>query len=217
MIKSIKEYTWVCKYCGKIFRVRKDLQQHYKEYPEHRCDHSNKQKKEYCCDYCNKKWITTKEGYKNHTAHCHSNPNGKLGCWTNKHHTEESKNKISNSMKKAHQEGRAWNIGKSRWNNKMSYPEEFFSLVIKNEFSDKNYKHEYALGIYSLDFAWPHKKKCIEIDGDQHQRFQEIIERDERKNNLIKNKGWQVLRIKWKDMFHDTKTWIKIAKDFIDN
>ena len=25
------------------------------------------------------------------------------------------------------------------------------------------------------------------------------------------------LRIEWKEMFKDTKTWIKIAKDFIDN
>lgn len=217
MIKSSKEYTWVCKNCGEIFRVRKDLQQHYKEHPEHRCDHKNKQKKEYCCKYCGKKWITTQEGHKNHETHCYSNPDRKLGCWTNKHHSEESKNKISNSMKQAHKEQRAWNIGKSRWNNKMSYPEEFFSRVIENEFIDKNYEHEYALGIYSLDFAWPHKQKCIEIDGDQHQRFQEIIERDKRKDQLIKEKNWKVLRIKWKDMFHDTKTWIKIAKDFIDD
>lgn len=34
--------------------------------------------------------------------------------------------KISESMKKAHAEGRAWNIGKSRWNNEPSYPEKFF-------------------------------------------------------------------------------------------
>lgn len=40
--------------------------------------------------------------------------------------SEEQKQKISISMKKAQKEGRAWNIGKSRWNNKPSYAENFF-------------------------------------------------------------------------------------------
>lgn len=56
-------------------------------------------------------------------------------------------------MKKAHKENRAWNIGKSRWNNKSSYPEEFFIRVIENEFSDKNYIREYPFKRFSLDFV----------------------------------------------------------------
>lgn len=131
--------------------------------------------------------------------------------------SEEHKQKISKGMKIAHEENRAWNIGQSRWNNEQSYPEKFFEKVINNEFEDKNYKTEYSLGRYSLDFAWEEKKKCIEIDGSQHQRFQEVIERDQRKDLLIGEKGWEVLRIKWTDMFHETKKYIKIAKDFIDN
>lgn len=217
MFKSQREYSWFCKRCNQCFRVRKDLQKHYKEFPDHRADKSQKIKKMFICEYCQKEWETTKEGYANHVMYCSENPNQKCHSWIGRKHTEETKKKLSQSMKKAHQEGRAWNIGKSRWNNKMSYPEEFFSRVIENEFEDKNYKYEYNLGIYSLDFAWPHKQKCIEIDGDQHQRFQEIIERDKRKDALIKEKHWQVLRIRWKDMFRDTKTWIKIAKNFIDN
>lgn len=62
-------------------------------------------------------------------------------------------------MKIAHKEGRAWNIGKSRWHNEASYPENFFIKVIENEFEDKNYKREFNIGIYSIDFAWPHKKE----------------------------------------------------------
>ena len=50
---------------------------------------------------------------------------------------KETKDKISNSMKIAHNEGRAWNIGKSRWNNEPSYPEIFFMEVINNEFTNK--------------------------------------------------------------------------------
>jgi very-short-patch-repair endonuclease len=131
--------------------------------------------------------------------------------------SEETKNKLSEAMKKAHSEGRAWNIGKSRWNNEPSYPEKFFKEVISNEFTDKNYETELPFHRFSLDFAWVHKKRVIEIDGSQHERFEEYKKRDERKDQLLKEDGWEVLRIKWKDIFHDTKTWIKHAKDFIDN
>jgi very-short-patch-repair endonuclease len=127
----------------------------------------------------------------------------------------EKKKKTSESMKKAHAEGRAWNIGMSRWNNKKSYPELFFSRVIENEFSDKNYISEFPLHIYSIDFAWPEIKKGIEIDGSQHKRFEDYLERDKRKDLYAKENGWEILRISWDDLFSQTKHWIKIAYDFI--
>lgn len=132
-------------------------------------------------------------------------------------HSIESRNKISESMKLAHAEGRAWNIGMSRWNNEPSYPEQFFKKVIENEFENTDVIQEYNVGRYSIDFAWPELKKAIEIDGEQHYRFEEVIERDKRKNTVLSDNGWQLLRIRWTDMFHNTQTFIKQAKDFIDN
>ncbi len=129
--------------------------------------------------------------------------------------SDGTKDKISESMKKAHSEGRAWNIGKSRWKNLPSYPESFFMKVIENEFLDKNFVYEYPIGIYSFDFAWPHKKKYIEIDGEQHFRFKEYFERDVKKDKLATDFGWQGLRISWKDLYKDPKKYIKRASDFI--
>jgi very-short-patch-repair endonuclease len=128
-----------------------------------------------------------------------------------------AKQKVSDGMKLAHKEGRAWNIGKSRWNNKPSYPEEFFMKVIQNEFEDKNVQTEFPVGIYSLDFAWIKKNKVIEIDGGQHQRFQEYIERDKRKDTYLTDNGWKILRIPWNTMYNNTKETIQLCKDFIDN
>ena len=119
-------------------------------------------------------------------------------------------------MKKAHKEGRAHNIGSSRWNNEPSYPEKFFMKVIENEFNDKNYQREYPFGKYSLDFAWIDKKCCIEIDGEQHDRFKEYKQRDIKKDTLLKENGWKILRIKWKDLYKNSKEIIKKAKEFID-
>lgn len=128
---------------------------------------------------------------------------------------KETKLKISNSMKKAHKEKRAWNIGMSRWNNEPSYPEKFFMKVIENEFVDKNYKREYPVSIYSIDFAWVDKKLAIEIDGAQHEK-PEYKERDKRKDRCLKENGWEILRIKWDDMCNDTKVCIEKAKNFIE-
>ena len=88
--------------------------------------------------------------------------------------------------------------------------------VIKNEFSDKQYRRELPFHRFSLDFAWLHKKKVIEIDGQQHDRFPEQQSRDKEKDALLLKEDWQILRISWKLMYADTKKWIAIAKDFID-
>ena len=119
-------------------------------------------------------------------------------------------------MKKAHAEGRAHNIGSCRWNNKPSYPESFFMKVIENEFQNKNYKREFPFYKYSLDFAWVDEKKAIEIDGEQHERFIDQINRDLQKDKLLQQNGWKLLRIKWKDIMNDSKFWINKAKQFID-
>ena len=135
--------------------------------------------------------------------------------WKGKVHTDQEKKKISQSMKKAHAEGRAHNIGSCRWNNEPSWPEKWFMMVIENEFTDKQYQREFPFHRFALDFAWVHKKKCIEIDGEQHQRFEEVKKRDMEKDSLLEKDGWQVLRMPWKEVYKDTKTWIQKAKDFI--
>ena len=131
--------------------------------------------------------------------------------------SESTKRKLSESMKRAHAEGRAWNIGMSRWNNRPSYPEEFFMKVIDNEFLDKNYVREYPLGKFSLDFAWVDKKLAIEIDGDHHERFEEQKRRDREKDLLAESQGWKILRLRWKDVCNDTKGKIREAVEFISD
>lgn len=132
--------------------------------------------------------------------------------------TEETKKKISASMKKAHAEGRAHNIGECRWNNEPSYPEKWFIKVLKNEFGfekDKDYKMEFSFHRFSLDFAWPNEKICIEIDGEQHGRFQEQKKRDIEKDKLLKEEGWTELRKPWKEIFNNPKTFIEEVRNII--
>ena len=137
---------------------------------------------------------------------------------SNRKVAEETKNKISTSMKKAHAEGRAHNIGESRWNNEPSYPEQWFMKVLKNEFGlekDKDYIMELPFHRFSLDFAWPNKKICIEIDGEQHERFQEQKNRDIEKDKLLKEEGWVELRKSWKEIFNSPKFFIEEVRNII--
>ena len=200
---------WKCNVCGFIAESRAKLFKHTKSHrlnPDEKCAWNKGLTKD--TDVRLKK---SGESYSKKVKDGVIKPS-----FLGKHFTKEQKQKISNGMKKAHAEGRAQNIGTCRWNNEPSYPEQFFMKVIENEFDDKDYEREYPFIRFALDFAWVHKKKVIEIDGDQHERFEEYKLRDTEKDRLLIENGWQVLRIKWKDMMNDTKHWIKIAKDFID-
>lgn len=202
---------WKCKWCLRVFRTQVELKKH--------------------CPLCDKKQIKrtklawnkglTKDsdirvanyGKANHLAY----KTGKNICYMlGKHHSEENRYKISCAMKLAHKEGRAHNIGECRWNNEPSWPEKWFMQVIENEFEDKNYQREFPFHRFSLDFAWIHKKKCIEIDGEQHQKDPKQQERDQNKDKLLKEDGWKLLRLDWKWVCNNTKEAIKLARDFIE-
>lgn len=118
-------------------------------------------------------------------------------------------------MKIAHKEGRAHNIGESRWNNEHSYPEKWLIKILENEFSMKenvDYRTEMPFGRYALDFAWENKKFAIEIDGEQHERFEEYKQRDIKKDELLEENSWTVMRIKWKDCYARPKYFIEIIR-----
>lgn len=189
----------------------------------HRKQHSNKvEKSKFAgyhpiinanCKYCNK-ICKTNSALVFHEKYCKENPNKEI--YKSHKHTEETKIKLSKSMKLAIKEGRAKGWASTKQNkNGMSYPEIWFEKVINNEFKDKNYEYNKQFFKYKLDFAWVDKKKCIEIDGSQHE-YTERKMSDENKDNLLKENGWEVLRLKWSFIFNNTQQAIKIAKDFID-
>lgn len=161
-------HDWVCSFCNEQFKTRALLQEHRKF-----CDRAQKSRNskgmihgdhtipETKCKFCDRTF-TNSSGLSLHQKHCKDNPN-RVKFKSHKL-TEEQKKKLSESMKKAHAEGRAGSFP-SRKGCEKSYPEKWFESVIKNRFEDQNYEIEYHLGKYFLDFAWPQKKRFIEIDG----------------------------------------------------
>ncbi len=205
--RQSKDGGWKCEYCNLNFRTRALLIVHHKD--EHNVQRGTNQytkaeklglPKPVVSEETRKKLSNAFSGNKN--------PSKRI----------DVRKKISNSMKKAHAEGRAHNIGECRWNNEPSYPEQWFMKVLKNEFGlekDKDYKMEFPFHKFSLDFAWLDKKVCIEIDGEQHERFQEQKNRDIEKDRLLKEEGWTELRKSWKEIFNSPKTFIEEVRGLL--
>lgn len=198
---------WTCNRCGEVFDTRAQLFAHGKSVHNRDGKAWNAGLTAATCPAVARGAETLKRHY----------ADGSVKVWCEGKHLDDSiKMKISASMKLAHANGIAHNIGESRHNNQPSYPEEFFIRAIEKNIDDKNYCREYTFDRFSLDFAWPHLKKCIEIDGAQHKRFYDVRSRDAKKNILLMQNGWSVMRIPWIEMFNNPQLWIQKAKQFID-
>jgi len=214
---------YTCIECNKSFENRRAYAGHMsshnrgKSYKKGR-KKKIKENKSHLCKYCGKEF---KSGISlgGHTGSCEKNPTRHIKIsktnqnWKGKSLSEDTKKKISESMKKAQREGRAWNIGRSRWNNEPSYPEKFFERFLINE--GIKFEKEYPIGRFSIDFALVDEKIAIEIDGKTHFTDKETIERDKRKNSRLEEDGWKTLRIKWSKIFNETKWVLEEVKNFI--
>ena len=130
---------------------------------------------------------------------------------------QEAKKKISDSMKKAHLEGRAGSFP-SRKNCEHSYPEKWLIGVLERELGlieNKDYETEYYFHKQFLDFAFPERKLCIEVDGEQHERFEDRKLMDAKKEENLKAEHWKLLRLKWSNVCNDTQFYVQQILDFL--
>ena len=182
--------NWKCTVCGNVFRTRALLQTHRKEqHSEIKMTSSFTDLISYDCPFCGRHRANVRRCAKSaHILHCSKNPDRV----PKKGHklSDEQKKLISEKMKKAHLEGRAGTFP-SRKNCEHSYPEKWLIGVLNRELGfieDKDYKTEYFFHKQFLDFAWPERKLCIEIDGQQHERFVERKLNDAKKMKILKQK-----------------------------
>lgn len=209
------KYNWICKICGENFNTRSLLQKHKND--EHKDFYDGKHKFagyhkiiNQPCKFCGR-LCKTQSSLTFHETRCFKNPNA-----VHKTCSKETKEKLSNSLKQAIKEGRAKGWASTKQNkNGMSYPEIWFEKVVENEKLDKNYEYNKQFFQYKIDFAWVDKKLAFEIDGEQH-NLPERIESDIKKDEKLKEFGWKVLRLKWSYIYNNTKEFIKIIKDFLN-
>jgi very-short-patch-repair endonuclease len=113
-------------------------------------------------------------------------------------HTEESKKK----MREKRLEFMKNNPDKTAWRlSNVSYPEKLFVEYIENNGLDKKYSiiREYSVFPYFIDFAFVNQMVAVEIDGSQH-LLPERKESDDKKDKLLNNLGWSIVRISEKEI-----------------
>lgn len=127
----------------------------------------------------------------------------------------ESKQKKLATIERKVKEG-TWNIWKTR--NIRSYPELFvenYLLVNNISFEHDKYVAKSSLDEnensgYFLDFYFDSKKIDLEIDGGQHLK-EDRIEHDRKRDKLLIDNGYNVIRIPWVNIKNKEK-----KKWFID-
>jgi very-short-patch-repair endonuclease len=135
-----------------------------------------------------------------------------------KKHTEESKNKISEGLKKAHQDNRHPGWLNSNRKNK-SYPEKLFLDVSSKLglFEKYDIIDQFPFHRYFFDFAIIDCKVDVEIDGSQHYRTNEAIKYDKLRDEFTNSKGWKVYRISAKELKLDPIKEISMLIEFLDS
>ena len=101
--------------------------------------------------------------------------------------SEETKNKISYSMKKFLVNNPDMIPYKRNHSSKESYPEKYFNEIFKLEGLDLVYHVQ--VGLYQLDFCNEPKKIDVEIDGEQHYVDDRIVEHDKLRNANLEKEG----------------------------
>lgn len=210
-----KEYHWVCEVCKTEFERRAHLYKHWEEYPEHHIKKSSATHKgEYYCKYCGE-FHDQLNGLHMHEKSCKNNPDRVPGSLFGHKMSDEFRKRRSENMKERHKNGTATTFSDLRKREEPSYPEQWLIKVIKNENLDSNYIREQRFHTFSLDFYWPKKKKVIEIDGRFHKISEYQKDCDRRKDELLKQEGYDELRIDWEYCFNNTQEVIKQIKEFI--
>lgn len=107
---------------------------------------------------------------------------------------------------------RVWHYSKGE-----SYPEKYFREWLEKEGIE--FKQQYAFETYNLDFLIGNID--LEIDGEQHFRTQKAIDRDLRRNQILEDNGFKVIRIRWshyqKMLREEKESFLSNLKDMLLN
>lgn len=196
-----------CKYCGKICKNPNSLRNHErlcKENPNHQISSFVNFNKE-CTDGKRNVWnkgltADTDSRVKQQSISLSNRYNADLvSPFKGKHHSDDSKLKLSIARKKYLNEHPEKVPYKLNHHSKQSYPEKYFREVFDNDDLLKSAISEYRIKLYSLDFAFPDIKFYIEIDGEQHYTDSRIVEHDKKRNLELEKMGWKSIRIRWSE------------------
>lgn len=193
-----------CQYCSKVFKNIK--------YHERYCN-SNPERLEFKRPNANtsEKWLKSMETRDHLNGYTKARREGTEVFSL----SQESRDKISNASKgRTHSEETKQKISERRreflaanpdkspylishYTRGRSYAQQYWKDVFDTH--QIQYSEEYPVGLYHLDFAIVDRKIDIEVDGEQHYSDPRIVESDKRRNAVLEEQGWTVIRIRWSE------------------
>ncbi len=210
----------ICKICKKEIKDMLTLSQHIKNHGYNNvleyyinCENFKIPK----CEFCEKEAKLIKGIKFRKTCGCNS-------CVTKtriKKISDETKIKISNSLKISHKNGKhpGWSFINNDINRR-SYPEKWFikNVLKKYEFYSKYIiKEKLPYSKYFLDFALLDMKIDIEIDGQQHFRTDDAIIHDIERDRFMLSNDWRIYRIAWLEIVKNPNETILNFLNWLDN
>jgi hypothetical protein len=64
-----------------------------------------------------------------------------------------------------------------------------------------------------VDFMWPKPRVIVEADSHEHHGTPSAREADYRRDRLLRNLGWRVERVTWREIVHEPKTVAAVIRD----
>lgn len=177
--------TWVCQYCNEPFKSRRRLHDHYKNCKIKLSLPVNALGRVYLPEYHEKAIASRKAHFAD-------------GLIIRKPCSLETRRKLSIARRKHIANG----TGSSTWVNPhihRSYAEQYFYDILSNELGTSvDWKNNYRVCGYLLDFANLSNKVYFEVDGETHYTADGIAYDAKRTAELADN-GWFLIgRIRWK-------------------
>ena len=89
-----------------------------------------------------------------------------------------------------------------------------WNLLKNRQLSGYKFRRQCSIGNYIVDFCCPQGMLIIELDGNIHGEYRQIV-KDELRDNYLKNLGFTVLRFENKHVFQDPEFVINEIKRYL--
>jgi len=206
-----------CEICNKICKNLKGLSEHLKIHSVSLRSYLNRNIEIPKCSICSENCKIYKNGYSK--TCCSKDCKKKYA--TSRVHSKETIEKIRQKRIEYLQK----KTGKTAWERRsrkeMSYLENWFQeeVILKNSLQEKHQIiTEYHVGGYFVDFAFLDKMIAVEIDGRCHfDKNMKRNERDSKKDEVLKNLGWNVIRMNFYDIRHNHEMLVENFLNLLDS